>query len=93
MTMTRVLPDVQRVLAVVAHPDDETFGLGAVLSAFVDAGAAVAVVSLTRGEASTLGGSEPDLARLREQEFRAAAAVLRIEAAAICTIPMEAWQT
>ncbi len=81
--MTRVLPEVRRVLAVVAHPDDETFGLGAVLSAFVDAGTAVAVVSLTRGEASTLGGCEPDLAGLREQEFRAATAALHIEVAAI----------
>ncbi len=87
VTKTRVLPDVQRVLAVVAHPDDETFGLGAVLSAFVDAGTGVAVVSFTRGEASTLGESEADLARLREQEFRAAAAVLRIEVAAICHHP------
>jgi LmbE family N-acetylglucosaminyl deacetylase len=86
MTALR-LPAVERILAVVAHPDDETFGLGAVLSAFVDAGTAVAVVSLTRGEASTLGGLEPDLAMQREQEFRAAAAVLGIEPAAICHYP------
>ena len=85
--MNRELPDVQRVLAVVAHPDDETFGLGAVLSAFVDAGASVAVLCLTLGEASSLGESESDLASLREQEFRAAAAVLRIEVAAIYGYP------
>lgn len=42
-------------LAVVAHPDDESFGLGAVLAALASAGVASRVVCLTQGEASTLG--------------------------------------
>ena len=37
-----------------AHPDYETFGLGAVLGALVDAGTAVDGLCFTRGEASTL---------------------------------------
>ena len=32
------LPAVDSVLAVCAHPDDESFGLGAVLSAFAERG-------------------------------------------------------
>ncbi len=56
------LPHWERVLVVVAHPDDESFGLGAVLSSFVDAGADVSVLCFTQGEASTLHGVEGDLA-------------------------------
>jgi LmbE family N-acetylglucosaminyl deacetylase len=62
-------------LAVVAHPDDESFGLGAVLSALTGAGVAVRVLCLTYGEASTLG-STANLAQVRVCELRAAAAVL-----------------
>jgi hypothetical protein len=51
------LPRWDRVLAVVAHPDDESFGLGAVLAAVVGEGAEVGVLCLTHGEASTLTGS------------------------------------
>jgi LmbE family N-acetylglucosaminyl deacetylase len=62
---------------VVAHPDDESFGLGAVLSELVDAGGSVVVVCLTRGEASTLGAT-PDLAARRDGELRAAATELGV---------------
>lgn len=70
------------MLAVVAHPDDESFGLGAVLAALVTAGAEVRVVCLTQGEASTLGDSA-DLAALRAGELAAAAARLGIAAVAL----------
>lgn len=50
------LPTWERVLAVVAHPDDEPFGIGAVLDAFACTGSAVSVLCLTHGEASTLHG-------------------------------------
>lgn len=70
------LPRWSSVLAVVAHPDDESFGLGAVLSTFVDAGAQVHVVCLTHGEASTLHGVAGDLTTIREAELRAAAKAL-----------------
>jgi LmbE family N-acetylglucosaminyl deacetylase len=65
------------VLAVVAHPDDESFGLGAVLSALTDAGSEVRVLCLTRGEASTLCGGR-DLADVRRGELTAAARHLGI---------------
>lgn len=67
------LPGWRRPLVVVAHPDDESFGLGAVLSAFVRDGARVAVVCFTHGEASTLHGVEGDLRELRAGELAEAA--------------------
>jgi LmbE family N-acetylglucosaminyl deacetylase len=60
------------VLAVVAHPDDESFGLGAVLTAIAATGSQVRVLCLTRGEASTLRGGN-DLGELRRTELTMAA--------------------
>ena len=68
------------VLAVCAHPDDESFGLGAVLSAFTECGISVSVLCFTRGEASTLGASDTDLGTVRAGELAAAAAVLGVSA-------------
>lgn len=48
------LPDTARVLAVVAHPDDESFGLGAIIDGLTAGGMAVAVLCFTHGEPSTL---------------------------------------
>lgn len=67
------LPQWRSVLAVVAHPDDESFGLGAVLAAFARAGTQTSVLCLTHGEASTVRGLSGDLATLRSQEFMRAA--------------------
>jgi LmbE family N-acetylglucosaminyl deacetylase len=72
------LPGWSSVLAVVAHPDDESFGLGAVISAFIDAGARVDVLCFTKGEASTLKGVEGDLATIRRGELTDAARELGI---------------
>jgi LmbE family N-acetylglucosaminyl deacetylase len=68
MTQTR-LPRWRSVLAVVAHPDDESFALGAILAGFADAGTEVSVLCLTRGEASTLHGVAGDLLQLRGSEL------------------------
>ena len=70
------LPAWRHPLIVVAHPDDESFGLGALLASFVDDGAAPTVVCFTHGEASTLHGTPGDLRTIREAELRAAAAIL-----------------
>lgn len=72
------IPDVARILAVVAHPDDESFGMGALLDRWAGRGAEVVVLCFTHGEASTLHGSSGDLATVRTAEFAAAAKILGI---------------
>ena len=62
---------------VLAHLDDESFGLGAVIAALHVEGADVRVLCLTRGEASTLG-ARADLGVIRLGELRAAAGVLGV---------------
>ncbi len=72
------LPPAASVLAVCAHPDDESFGVGAVLDRFVERGAAVAVLCFTRGDASTLGPPGAGLGELRSSELANAAAELGV---------------
>jgi LmbE family N-acetylglucosaminyl deacetylase len=72
------LPPARRVLVVCAHPDDESFGLGAIIAAYVDSGTDVDVVCFTPGEASTLGAVKEDLARMRVQEMQCATAALGV---------------
>ena len=69
------------VLAVVAHPDDESFGLGAVLARLTAGGVPCGVLCFTRGEASTLHATAADLAPARSAEFAAAAEELRLDRA------------
>lgn len=66
------------VLAVCAHPDDESFGLGAVLSTFAELGVQTRALCFTHGEASTLGASNIELTVVRAAELAAAAAVLGV---------------
>jgi LmbE family N-acetylglucosaminyl deacetylase len=75
---SRALPAWSSVLAVVAHPDDESFGLGAILDAFNRAASRTSVLCLTHGEASTVHGVAGNLVELRGQEFAAAAAILGV---------------
>ncbi|MBN1976315.1 MAG: PIG-L family deacetylase [Anaerolineae bacterium] len=68
------------LLAIFAHPDDETFGPGGTLAKYASEGVAVHLVCATRGEVGEsslddLGNCE-DLACQREQELRCAADVL-----------------
>ena len=77
-------PACRAVLAVVAHPDDETFGLGAVVDRPATSGAAVHLLCYTRGEASTLNETGASLRRARAGELRQASSALR---AATITLP------
>ncbi|GAA6527452.1 PIG-L family deacetylase [Intrasporangium sp. DVR] len=81
------LPAWRSVLAVVAHPDDESFALGALLASFARGGADVSVLCLTRGEASTLHGVAGDLLELRAAELSAAANVLGLREVELLTFP------
>ena len=74
----RELPAASAVLAVIAHPDDESFGLGAVLRALTDAGTRVTGLCFTHGEASTLGAAGVDLHQIRATELAEAAKALGI---------------
>lgn len=75
------------VLAVCAHPDDESFGLGAVLSTFAELGIETRVLCFTHGEASTLGTSGANLAAVRTAELAAAAAVLAVRSFRLLSYP------
>lgn len=85
------LPEWGSVLAVVAHPDDESFGLGAVLGTFTSSGTQCAVLCFTQGEASTVhataGEAATDLAEVRSQEFATAARHLGVSTAALLRYP------
>ena len=74
----RELPSFAKVLVVVAHPDDEAFGLGAVISALLQQGTGVDLLCFSRGEASSLGRQRAGLAALRERELQGASALLGI---------------
>jgi LmbE family N-acetylglucosaminyl deacetylase len=62
------------VLAVFAHPDDESLLAGGVLAACAASARRVAIVSMTRGERGP--GACPGLGEIRERELRAAASAL-----------------
>lgn len=68
------------MLAVLAHPDDESFGMGGTLAFYADCGAAVYLVCATRGEvgevdAEYLAGYD-SIAERREAELQCAARAL-----------------
>ena len=74
------LPMERRLLAVLAHPDDESFGPGGTLALYARRGVAVHLICATRGEVGTveekLLAGFPDVGALREAELRCAAAHL-----------------
>jgi LmbE family N-acetylglucosaminyl deacetylase len=74
------LPDVQRVLCVVAHPDDIDFGAAGTVAGWVDAGLDVTYLLVTRGDAGGFDDTPRDLMPiLRESEQRAAAAAVGVK--------------
>jgi LmbE family N-acetylglucosaminyl deacetylase len=67
-----------KLLVVVAHPDDESFGCGSVLARAATAAHHTTVLCATRGEAGESRLAVDDLAAAREAELRAAATVLGV---------------
>jgi LmbE family N-acetylglucosaminyl deacetylase len=77
----------RRLLAVLAHPDDESFGLGGTLAKYASEDVGVYLLTATRGDGGRFCGHRRGdaqhpgpaaLATIREAELRAAAAVLGI---------------
>jgi N-acetylglucosamine malate deacetylase 2 len=95
-TAPAVVPRYTDVTVVCAHPDDESFGLGALVTAFRDAGARLRLVCFTAGETSTLGAG-PGLAIRRAAELDCAGRTLGIDQVillhhpdgALATVPLE----
>ena len=73
------LQDVQRVLCVLAHPDDVDFGSAGTVAGWVDAGIEVGYLLVTRGDAGGFDDTPREqMPALREAEQRAAAAVVGV---------------
>ena len=70
----------RRLLTVLAHPDDESFGIGGTLARYADEGVAVHIAIATDGVAgSVAGGYEhtlQELAEVRRKELETAVAIL-----------------
>jgi LmbE family N-acetylglucosaminyl deacetylase len=74
------LPDVQRVLCVLAHPDDVDFGSAGTVARWVDQGLEVAYLLVTRGDAGGFDETPRDqMPVIREAEQRAAAAAVGVK--------------
>lgn len=75
-----------RLMAILAHPDDESLGTGGTLARYAAEGVEVSVVTATRGEAGRFGEhrSGPEhpgperLGQIREAELRAACEALGV---------------
>ena len=74
------LTGVERVLAVMAHPDDVDFGWAGSVATMTDAGIEVVYCLVTDGDAggSETGIAREDMAPLRRDEQRAAAAIVGV---------------
>lgn len=81
-----------RLMAILAHPDDESLGFGGTLAKYAAAGSEVSLLCATRGDAGRYRGHAPGaadhpgrhaLARIREGELRDAAAVLGLHDVAL----------
>src|SRR6476469_5708680 len=80
-----------RLMAVLAHPDDESLGFGGILAKYASEGVETFLVTATRGERGRYHGHRDDdqypgslaLGRIREAELRAAVSALGISELAL----------
>jgi N-acetylglucosamine malate deacetylase 2 len=68
-----------RMLVILAHPDDESFAVRGTLAKYADQGVQIILLTATRGEAGILGVEPEKAGAIREQELRRAAEHLGIE--------------
>ena len=68
---------MKTILAVLAHPDDESFGMGGTLALYAQKGYQVHLICATLGEAGTVDDeylkNYNSISELREAELRCAA--------------------
>ncbi len=80
-----------RVLAVLAHPDDEAWAMGGTLALWAESGVTVRVLCMTRGEAGAdrrgLVSSGPELGVLRTAELQTSCRALGVEPAVVLDLP------
>jgi len=85
-----------RLMAVLAHPDDESLGFGGTLAKYASEGVDVFVVTATRGDAGRFRGHRPGdaqhpgaaaLGKIRESELRAAADALGVREVSLLEYP------
>jgi LmbE family N-acetylglucosaminyl deacetylase len=69
----------KRMLAVFAHPDDESFGSGGTLAKYAHQDVQVVLLCVTRGEAGIPGVKPEEAGNIRTRELRQAAERLGIE--------------
>lgn len=74
----------RRLLCILAHPDDESLGMGGILAKYANEDVATYLVTATRGEHGWFGPEDEypgpaALGQRREQELYAAAAVLGLQ--------------
>jgi LmbE family N-acetylglucosaminyl deacetylase len=81
--------DSQKILVILAHPDDPEFFCGATLARWASQGHAITYYLLTRGDKGTNDRNQDpeELASLREREERAAANVLGVKEVHFLTYP------
>jgi len=81
-----------KLMAVLAHPDDESLGIGGTLAKYASEGVETFLLTATRGDAGRYGNHRPGdaqhpgpsaLGRIREEELRAAASVLGVKDVAL----------
>jgi N-acetylglucosamine malate deacetylase 2 len=86
--MTQRLPTYRSVLTVCSHPDDESFGLGAVLDAFSNTGSRLGTLCFTHGETTTLGATrDTNLGAVRAGELDAACEILGVREVELLDYP------
>ena len=85
-----------RLMAVLAHPDDESLGVGGTLAKYAAEGVEVFLLTATRGDAGRFRGHRSDdpqhpgrlaLAEIREAELRAAASALGLRDVSLLGYP------
>jgi LmbE family N-acetylglucosaminyl deacetylase len=70
---------MKKVLVFAPHPDDDLIGCGGSIAKHIKKGNEVAIAYMTSGESGSLKYSKEELAKIREQEAKNAAAIIGVK--------------